>query len=82
PTPLIPEALGPVQRGGRMVLNRNPENVCADQEQAAFHPGHSVPGRDVSNDPLLPGRLFSDTDTHSSRLGGPTCPDIPINRPT
>ncbi|WP_087597126.1 catalase HPII [Klebsiella pneumoniae] len=71
PTKLIPEALVPVQRVGRMVLNRNPDNFFAENEQAAFHPGHIVPGIDFSNDPLLQGRLFSYTDTQISRLGGP-----------
>ncbi|WP_439224274.1 catalase [Klebsiella pneumoniae] len=52
PTKLIPEALVPVQRVGRMVLNRNPDNFFAENEQAAFHPGHIVPGIDFSNDPL------------------------------
>ncbi len=55
PTKLIPEALVPVQRVGRMVLNRNPDNFFAENEQAAFHPGHIVPGIDFSNDPLLQG---------------------------
>jgi catalase len=59
PTKLIPEALVPVQRVGKMVLNRNPDNFFAENEQAAFHPGHIVPGIDFSNDPLLQGRLFS-----------------------
>ncbi|EOI1136175.1 catalase HPII [Klebsiella pneumoniae] len=82
PTKLIPEALVPVQRVGRMVLNRNPDNFFAENEQAAFHPGHIVPGIDFSNDPLLQGRLFSYTDTQISRLGGPNFHEIPINRPT
>ena len=82
PTKLIPEALVPVQRVGKMVLNRNPDNFFAENEQAAFHPGHIVPGIDFSNDPLLQGRLFSYTDTQISRLGGPNFHEIPINKPT
>ncbi|WP_314418645.1 catalase HPII [Pseudescherichia vulneris] len=82
PTKLIPEALVPVQRVGKMVLNRNPDNFFAENEQAAFHPGHIVPGLDFTNDPLLQGRLFSYTDTQISRLGGPNFHEIPINRPT
>ncbi|UNB77372.1 catalase [Escherichia coli] len=31
--------------------------------EAAFHPGHIVPGLDFTNDPLLQGRLFSYADT-------------------
>ncbi len=80
PTKLIPEELVPVQRIGRLTLNRNPENFFAETEQAAFHPGHVVPGIDFSNDPLLQGRLFSYTDTQLLRLGGPNFHEIPINR--
>lgn len=81
PTKLIPEELVPVQRIGKMTLNRNPDNFFAETEQVAFHPGHLVPGIDFSNDPLLQGRLFSYTDTQLSRLGSPNFHEIPINRP-
>lgn len=81
PTKLIPEELVPVHLVGKMTLNRNPDNFFAENEQAAFHPGHIVPGLDFSNDPLLQGRLFSYTDTQISRLGGPNFHEIPINRP-
>ncbi|WP_325437484.1 catalase HPII [Pseudomonas nitroreducens] len=81
PTKLVPEELVPVKLLGRMVLNRNPDNFFAETEQAAFHPGHVVPGIDFSNDPLLQGRLFSYTDTQLSRLGGPNFNQIPINQP-
>ena len=80
PTKLIPEELVPVQRIGKMVLNRNPDNFFSETEQVAFHPGHLVPGIDFSNDPLLQGRLFSYTDTQLSRLGSPNFHEIPINR--
>jgi catalase len=81
PTKLIPEELIPVQRIGKLTLNRNPDNFFAETEQVAFHVGHIVPGIDFSNDPLLQGRLFSYTDTQLSRLGGPNFHEIPINRP-
>ncbi|SES30806.1 catalase [Pedobacter rhizosphaerae] len=81
PTKLIPEELVPVQRIGKMTLNRNPENFFAETEQVAFHVGHVVPGIDFTNDPLLQGRLFSYTDTQLIRLGGPNFQEIPINRP-
>jgi len=81
PTKLIPEELVPVQRLGRLTLNRNPANFFAETEQVAFHPGHVVPGIDFSNDPLLQGRLFSYLDTQLTRLGGPNFHEIPINRP-
>jgi catalase len=79
-TKLIPENMVPVQRIGRLVLDRNPDNFFAETEQVAFHPGHVVPGIDFTNDPLLQGRLFSYTDTQLLRLGGPNFHEIPINR--
>lgn len=80
PTKLIPEELVPVQRVGRLTLNRNPDNFFAETEQVAFHVGNVVPGIDFTNDPLLQGRLFSYTDTQLIRLGGPNFHEIPINR--
>jgi catalase len=64
-----------------MTLTANPSNFFAETEQVAFHPGHLVPGIDVTNDPLLQGRLFSYLDTQITRLGGPNFPQLPINRP-
>ncbi|MGB7289639.1 MAG: catalase, partial [Candidatus Macondimonas sp.] len=81
PTKLVPEEIVPVQRIGKMTLNRNPDNFFAETEQVAFHVGHIVPGIDFTNDPLLQGRLFSYTDTQLIRLGGPNFHEIPINRP-
>ena len=80
-TKIIPEELVPVQRIGKLTLNRNPDNFFAETEQVAFHTGHVVPGIDFTNDPLLQGRLFSYTDTQLIRLGGPNFHEIPINRP-
>ncbi len=79
-TKLWPEELVPVRRIGKMTLNRNPENFFAETEQVAFHTGHLVPGIDVTDDPLLQGRLFSYLDTQLLRLGGPNFAEIPINR--
>ena len=79
-TKIIPEELVPVQRIGKLTLNRNPDNFFAETEQVAFHVGHIVPGIDFTNDPLLQGRLFSYTDTQLIRLGGPNFHEIPINR--
>jgi catalase len=79
-TKLWPEELVPVRRIGKMTLNRNPENFFAETEQVAFHTGHLVPGIDVTDDPLLQGRLFSYLDTQLSRLGGPNFAEIPINK--
>jgi len=79
-TKMIPEELVPVQRIGKLTLNRNPDNFFAETEQVAFHIGNIVPGIDFTNDPLLQGRLFSYLDTQLTRLGGPNFHEIPINR--
>ncbi len=81
PTKIVPEELAPVQPIGLLTLNATPTNFFAEVEQVAFHPGHLVPGIDVTNDPLLQGRLFSYLDTQLLRLGGPNFPQIPVNRP-
>jgi catalase len=80
-TKLIPEELVPVRPIGKMTLNRNPDNYFAETEQVAFHTGNLVPGIDVTDDPLLQGRMFSYVDTQLTRLGGPNFHEIPINRP-
>ncbi|WP_369975095.1 catalase [Thermobifida halotolerans] len=81
PTKIVPEELAPVQPIGLLTLNANPSNYFAETEQVAFHPGHLVPGIDVTDDALLAGRLFSYLDTQLLRLGGPNFAQIPINRP-
>ena len=80
-TKLIPEELVPLQVIGRMVLDRNPDNHFAENEQVAYCPEHVVPGIDFSNDPLLQGRLHSYTDTQLSRIGTPNFHQLPINAP-
>ncbi|MGW7489385.1 catalase [Streptomyces sp. NPDC054786] len=80
PTNIVPEELAPVQPIGLLTLNANPTNFFAETEQVAFHPGHLVPGIDVTDDPLLAGRLFSYLDTQITRLAGPNFAQIPINR--
>jgi catalase len=80
PTKIVPEELAPVQPVGLLTLNANPSNFFAETEQVAFHVGHLVPGIDVTNDPLLQGRLFSYLDTQITRLGGPNFGQLPINR--
>ncbi|MFI1714616.1 catalase [Streptomyces litmocidini] len=81
PTKIVPEELAPVRPLGLMTLNANPTNFFAETEQVAFHPGHLVPGIDITDDPLLAARLFSYLDTQISRLGGPNFAQLPINRP-
>ncbi|HWM39022.1 MAG TPA: catalase, partial [Streptomyces sp.] len=79
-TKIVPEEMAPVQPIGVMTLNANPSNYFAETEQVAFHPGHLVPGIDITDDPLLAGRLFSYLDTQISRLGGPNFAQLPVNR--
>ncbi|ALB03212.1 catalase [Kocuria palustris] len=81
PTKLVPEELAPVEAVGLMTLTANPSNYFAETEQVAFNPNNLVPGIDVTNDPLLQGRLFSYLDTQITRLGGPNWTQLPINRP-
>ncbi len=80
-TKLIPEELVPVQRVGRMVLNRRVDNFFAETEQVAFCTQNVVPGIDFTNDPLLQGRNFSYLDTQLKRLGSPNFTQIPVNAP-
>ena len=80
-TKLIPEEEIPVEIVGRMTLNRNVDNFFAETEQAAFLPSNVIPGVDISNDPLLQGRLFSYLDTQKSRLGTTNFHQIPVNAP-
>jgi len=80
-TKIIPEELVPLKPIGKMILNRNPDNFFAETEQVAFHPGHVVPGIDVTNDPLLQARLFSYVDTQLNRFNSANFAEVPINRP-
>ncbi len=80
-TKLIPEELVPLRPVGKMVLDRNPDNQFAENEQVAFCTSHVVPGIDFTNDPLLQGRNFSYLDTQLTRLGGPNFAQLPINAP-
>ncbi|MBT2509860.1 catalase [Streptomyces sp. ISL-98] len=68
-TKVWPHADYPLQRVGRLVLDRNPDNVFAEVEQAAFSPNNFVPGIGPSPDKMLQGRLFAYADAHRYRLG-------------
>lgn len=81
PTKIIPETEVPVMPLGKMVLTDPPDNFFAEVEQIAFHPGNVVPGIDLTNDPLLQGRLFSYQDTQLNRFNSANWDEIPINRP-
>ncbi|MFB9278775.1 catalase [Cohnella cellulosilytica] len=80
PTKLWPEEIVPLQKIGKITLNRNVDNAFSETEQSALHPGNIVRGIDFSNDPLLQGRLFSYSDTQKARVGV-NYQQIPINRP-
>lgn len=69
-TKVWPHGDYPLQPVGQLILNRNPTNYFQEVEQAAFSPGHFVPGIEASEDKMLQGRLFSYPDTHRHRLGG------------
>src|SRR5690349_11418422 len=80
-TRIIPEEEVPVQRIGRLVLDRVVDNFFAETEQVAFCTQNIVDGIDFTNDPLLQGRNFSYLDTQLKRLGSPNFTDLPINAP-
>ncbi|MBK5417922.1 catalase [Pseudomonas sp. TH31] len=70
----------PLFEVGILELNRNPDNVFAEVEQAAFNPGNVVPGIGFSPDKMLQGRLFSYGDAQRYRLGV-NHSLIPVNAP-
>lgn len=70
----------PLIEVGMMELNRNPENVFAEVEQAAFSPANIVPGIGFSPDRMLQARLFSYGDAQRYRLGV-NFNQIPVNAP-
>lgn len=79
-TKLWPRDKFPLQPVGRIVLDRNPENVFAETEQSAFCPGVLVDGIDFSDDKMLQGRTLSYSDTQRYRVG-PNYLRLPINAP-
>ena len=80
PTKIWPEHLIPMIKCGELILNKNPSNFFAEVEQSAFHVGNIVPGIDLSDDPLLQGRLFSYDDTQLNRFLSTNFNEIPVNR--
>ncbi|MFA4966408.1 MAG: catalase [Thermoleophilia bacterium] len=79
-TKVWPHADYPLREVGKLVLDRNPDNYFAEVEQAAFDPGHFVPGIGPSPDKMLQGRLFAYGDAHRYRLGV-NHTELPVNRP-
>ncbi len=80
PTKTWPEAQYPLLTVGMLTLDRNPENVFAQVEQAAFSPANLVPGVEFSADKLLQGRSFIYHDAQRYRLGT-NFEQLPVNRP-
>jgi catalase len=68
-TKVWPKGDFPLIEVGYYELNRNPENVFAEVEQAAFTPANIVPGIGYSPDKMLQARLFSYGDAQRYRLG-------------
>ena len=79
-TKVWPHADYPPITIGKMVLNRNPENIFAEVEQSIFSPAHFVPGIGPSPDKMLQGRLFAYGDAHRYRVGV-NADNLPVNRP-
>jgi catalase len=75
-----PEDQFPLLPVGRMVLDRNPQNVFAETEQSAFGTGVLVEGIDFSDDKMLQGRTLSYSDTQRYRVGANYL-QLPINAP-
>src|SRR5260370_301647 len=69
-TKVWPKGDFPLIEVGFLELNRNPENVFAEVEQAAFSPANIAPGISYSPDKMLQARLFSHGDAQRYRLGG------------
>lgn len=70
----------PLREVGILELDRNPDNVFAEVEQAAFSPANVVPGIGFSPDRMLQARLFSYGDAQRYRLGV-NFNQIPVNAP-
>ncbi len=79
-TKVWPKKEYPLFEVGVVELNRNPENVFAEIEQAAFSPANIVPGIGYSPDKMLQARLFSYGDAQRYRLGV-NHHHIPVNAP-
>ncbi|UQA59955.1 catalase [Polyangium aurulentum] len=79
-TKVWPKAGYPLIEIGVLELNRNPDNVFAEVEQAAFSPANIVPGIGFSPDKMLQARLFSYGDAQRYRLGV-NFNQIPVNAP-
>jgi catalase len=79
-TKVWPHGEYPLREVGVLELDRNPDNVFAEVEQAAFSPANVVPGVGFSPDRMLQARLFSYGDAQRYRLGV-NFNQVPVNAP-
>ncbi|KWN76897.1 catalase [Burkholderia ubonensis] len=79
-TKVWPHQAYPLIEVGVLELNRNPDNIFAEVEQASFAPSTIVPGIGFSPDRMLQARLFSYGDAARYRLGV-NHHQIPVNAP-
>lgn len=80
-TKLWPEEVIPVEKVGKLTLNRLVDNFFAEEEQSVFDPGNLIPGIDFTNDPVLQGRAIAYRDTELYRQHSANIEDIPVNKP-
>lgn len=80
PKKFWPEEVIPIEMIGKWTLNRNIDNYHTESEQVAFNPANLIPGIDVSNDPVLQGRLIAYQTAQYHRIGV-NYQELPINRP-
>lgn len=79
-TKVWPHGDFPLLEIGQLELNRNVDNYFAEVEQAAFSPGHLVPGIGASPDKMLQARLLAYGDAHRYRVGA-NVNQLPVNAP-
>jgi len=79
-TKVWPKGEFPLIEAGVLQLERNPDNVFAEVEQAAFSPANVVPGIGFSPDKMLQARLFSYGDAQRYRIGV-NFNQVPVNAP-
>ncbi|KAF3905863.1 Catalase [Arthrobotrys entomopaga] len=69
PTKRWPEDAGEWRKFGKITLNRNPDDIFGEVEQASFSPTAIIPGWNISPDPILQTRLFAYGSAARYRLG-------------
>ncbi|XP_052739897.1 peroxisomal catalase 1 [Bicyclus anynana] len=79
-TRVIPIKEFPLHPLGKIVLNRNPTNFFAEEDQSAFNPGNLVDGIIGAPDKVFEARRYAYTDAQMYRLG-PHAREIPVNCP-